>query len=101
LIGPKPARPRPNFSKPDQARPRKTKKKTGKIKLGFSWIFLDFLGFLRPIRGFSIGYEQSGRKKFSRPHGAPAPDIIARRRSLFPEADMRNPDHPDLFRLQE
>jgi hypothetical protein len=39
---------RPNFSKPD---PSQTKK-TG----------LDFLGFLRPIRGFSMGYEQPNQK---------------------------------------
>jgi len=25
---------------------------------------LDFLGFLRPIRGFSMGYEQSKLKKY-------------------------------------
>src|SRR5208337_2662594 len=39
-------------SKPVQAGPRKR-----------AWIFLDFLGFLRPIRAFSAGYEQSKPKK--------------------------------------
>ena len=41
-----------------KARPSRTKKKD-----------LDFLGFLRPIRGFSMGYEQSKQKLNSRPHG--------------------------------
>jgi hypothetical protein len=42
-----------------KAGPRKTKENQGKR----AWILLDFLGFLRPIRGFSRGYEQSKSKK--------------------------------------
>ena len=48
----------------DQIYPSQTKfsqpnrKKTKEKRLGFLWIPLDFLGFLRPIPGFSKGYER-------------------------------------------
>src|SRR5208337_504843 len=42
--------------KPDQAKPSQTK------EMG-----LDFLGFLRPIRGFSKGYEDSKEEKIPLP----------------------------------
>ncbi len=42
--------------KSDQPRPRKTKEKD-----------LDFLGFIRPIRGFSMGYGQTQSKKIVDP----------------------------------
>jgi hypothetical protein len=38
-----------------QAKQRKTKENQGKS----AWIFLDFLGFLRPFWAFSMGYERS------------------------------------------
>jgi len=34
--------------------------------IGFSWIFLDFLGFSRPNLDFSIGYTGFSAKKISR-----------------------------------
>ena len=46
---------KPNFSKPNQIRPSRTK-----------IMGLDCLGFLRPIPGFSMGYEQSKSKKLPR-----------------------------------
>src|SRR5271169_1776562 len=49
----------PNFSKPNKARPSRTK------KMG-----LDFLGFFRPIRGFSMGYGKSKSK-----NGTPKPRV--------------------------
>jgi hypothetical protein len=43
--------------------PRESKENQGNR----AWILLDFLGFLRPIWGFSRGYEQSIEKSFGAP----------------------------------
>jgi hypothetical protein len=37
-----------------------------KTRLGFPWISLDFLGFSRPNRDFSMGYAGFSAKKISR-----------------------------------
>jgi hypothetical protein len=48
----------PNFSKPDQAGPSRAKENQGKPRKKS----LDFFGFLRPNRDFSISYGDSKEK---------------------------------------
>jgi hypothetical protein len=48
--------------------PSESKQNQAKI-LGFPWISLDFLGFIRPNRDFSKGYEQKNKKKSTRVSG--------------------------------
>ena len=66
-----------------QARPRKSKEIQGKQ----IWIFLDFLGFLRPILDFSMGYTESKSKKLDPPKcsdrpSAPFPRDMPQRQGM-------------------